>query len=268
MSAQQNRTTAKLVGLLGGLLMAAAGALYVTGGLEASTSGSKAGLTDPLTNKGGGKVTRAGQPVEAPVAAAEDPPKKGTFSEAYAQYMAAGDSAILVPARFNGLKLPGGWRALTDRTFGIGVDIETESVGDAIRPMKGLSLELSYKEFGTNDVAREQVTEWLNATAMWYLSRETRPDDGLARAHYFSPNGGAFDVVLDPNAPVGIPQPLDGHLLQLQPVEAELFGAMLEWPQAQHTWTFTLDSAAGLIAVNGMGTTAEMRTLLAAISKL
>ena len=242
----------------------------MTGGLQASTSAGKAELANAPTEVAtSGEAVPMAQHLKAPAQTdvAENTPKAGTFREAYAQYMAAGSSEILVPARFKGLELPGGWRALTDRTFGIGVDPETESTGDAVRPMKGLSLALSYEEFGSNDVAREQLTQWLNTTAMWYLSKITRPEDGLARAHFFSPNGGAFDVRLDAQAPVGVPQPLDGHLLQLQPAEAELFAAMVSQSETYHAWTFTVDSAAGLIAVNGMGTVAEMRTLLAAIPK-
>lgn len=270
MSAQQQRTNAKLLGLLGGLLLAAAGAMYVTGGLEASVPSEKVADADVAANiTKDSNIKRAAQPAEtAPVpeetAEAERAPEPGSFADTYAEYMAASDPAILVPERFKGLGLPSGWRAVTDYNFGIGVDVETGDLGAAVRPVKGLDLEMRYKEFGASDAAREQVTQWLNSTALWYAHPDTRPTDGLARAHYFAPTGGAFDVILDGNTPAGSPVMLDGYRLYFDAADTEVFEARLADP-TQQAWDFAIDSAAGGLTVEGAGTVAELRTFLAAI---
>lgn len=218
MTTQQQRTNAKLIGLLGGLLITSAGALYLTGGLDVSAGGAKISVPD----------AKAPSPLAENTAqeTAETAPKLTGFQATYAEYMAAGDPAILDPARFNGVTLPEGWRAVTDRNFGIGVP--GEEIGDAVRPLKGLELELSYKEFGATEEVRERARQWLGYTALWYAGRDTRPEDGLARAHFFAPTGAIFDITLDPAADFEVPVTLDAHVLHFEPMEAELFGGMLE----------------------------------------
>ena len=263
MSAYQKRTNAKLIGLLGGLILAAAGALYLTGGLEASVTEGKIAEIEAAENA---KATPVAQSVKAatvepkPSAAA----KQGGFRETYAEYMAAGSGATLVPERFKGLRLPEGWRVVTDRNFGIGVDIEAGDFGEAVRPVKGLTLEISYKEFGANDAAREQVSQWLSTKTLWYAHRDTRPTDGFARAHFFAPTGAAFDVTLDDVTPAGRPVMLDGRLLYFDAKDVEIFEARLT-EKTQQGWSFVVDSTAGVLTVEGAGTADELRTFLAAI---